>query len=812
VKGLVASIGFVLLPLSAWCAEPRVLVDGYQLELVAHEPDIVTPIGMAFDAQGRLLVVESHTHQRPDDYAGPVGDRIRMLADSDGDSRLDRWSTFAEGFQQAMNLCVRPDGGVYLVTRRDVRLLEDRDGDGRSDRETRILWLETEGDYPHNGMSGIVFDPVRGFPGVGGTIYLGLGENFGFPYKLHGADGSIVEGRGGVGAIFMCTPDGEQLKRIAIGFWNPFSLCTAGQAIFCVDNDPDASPPCRLIRVLPAGDYGHRWEYGRAGVHPLQAWNGELPGTLPMICGTGEAPTALIHHRGYLWVTSWGDHRIERYAASVARRPVRTLSAQLEVAVQGDADFRPTGAAIAPDGSIYFADWVSRSYPVHWQGRIWRLETPAKEPAFADDAEDGAIPWSQWGARDDVRQFEIFADKQIGGEIWESSKDPALRLSAMQRARWHATPDAAARLRTALRDRHLDVRLYAVRWIADERIAELRDDVAKLLDGEIPSERYFLAVLAAIDWLDSDATPRTSGISDELLQRELANDARSPQLHALALRLISPDHEWLTLERMRAYLDSESAELRLEAVRTLTMQSNADRFALLAEVADDSRCDLTVRAEAVVGLAADVEGQAELLETLADGDEPTVAREARRVLALSRKRPEEGDEGRPDATEVEAWNRLLAEGGDAAAGRRLFFMPMGPQCAACHQHGGRGGRVGPDLTNIGRQQSRERIIASILQPSREVAPHYQAWTLLTADGLSHAGLRLPKAGDDGEEVYADANGREFKLRSEDIELRQPSDVSIMPDGFERTLTVEGLRDLVAFLASEDAAFQQRNHD
>ena len=54
-------------------AEPRVLVDGYELELVAREPDIVTPIGMAFDSQGRLLVIESHTHQRPDDYAGPAG-------------------------------------------------------------------------------------------------------------------------------------------------------------------------------------------------------------------------------------------------------------------------------------------------------------------------------------------------------------------------------------------------------------------------------------------------------------------------------------------------------------------------------------------------------------------------------------------------------------------------------------------------------------------------------------------------------------------------------------------------------------------
>jgi putative heme-binding domain-containing protein len=74
--------------------------------------------------------------------------------------------------------------------------------------------------------------------------------------------------------------------------------------------------------------------------------------------------------------------------------------------------------------------------------------------------------------------------------------------------------------------------------------------------------------------------------------------------------------------------------------------------------------------------------------------------------------------------------------------------------------------------------------------------------LLTADGLAHAGLKLPKGGDDGLEVYADPQGREFNLKSEEIELRSPSDKSIMPEGLERTLSVEDLRDIVAFLMAE----------
>ncbi len=172
-------------------AEPRLLVDspGFGLECVAREPDIVTPIGVAFDLKGRLLVVESHTHFRPADYQGPPGDRIRMFADANRDGRLDTWTTFAEGYQQSMNLCVRPDGAVYLVTRRDVRLLEDTDGDGKSDKETVILRLETTGDYPHNGMSGIAFRPRSGKDKSAGVLVVGVGENSGNPYTIIGSDG-----------------------------------------------------------------------------------------------------------------------------------------------------------------------------------------------------------------------------------------------------------------------------------------------------------------------------------------------------------------------------------------------------------------------------------------------------------------------------------------------------------------------------------------------------------------------------------------------------------------------------------------------
>jgi putative heme-binding domain-containing protein len=276
----------------------------------------------------------------------------------------------------------------------------------------------------------------------------------------------------------------------------------------------------------------------------------------------------------------------------------------------------------------------------------------------------------------------------------------------------------------------------------------------------------------------------------------------SPQIKALALRLISPDHEWLTIDRLREYLASDAPELRLEAVRTLAMQSRPERFAVLAEIAGDASRDAELRAEAVIGLAVAAREYGELLEQLAAGND-IVAKEATRVLRLNGKQPsapEPAPHQRPEPTDLNAWNALLKEGGDAESGRRLFFTNQ-TLCSACHQHSGRGGRVGPDLTRLGEQQSRDRIIASIIQPSQEIAPHYQAWQLVTTDGLTREGLRLPEGGDDGTEPYADAQGRRFELRSEDIELRSPSSASIMPEGLTEKLTIDDLRDLVAFLAT-----------
>jgi putative membrane-bound dehydrogenase-like protein len=311
-----AFVGCFLFGVTLFATPPQVTDPRLKIELFAESPQIVTPIGIAVDGKGRVFVVESHTHQRPAGYQGPKTDRIRMFEDTKGTGKADKITTFFEGTNQTMCLAFDRDGVLYVATRMEIFRLRDTKGTGAADERTSIVHLETTGTYPHDGLAGMAFD-------FNGDLYFGMGENLGFPYKLIGSDGSSVSGGGEGGNIFHCKPDGSHVERFATGFWNPFQCCfdTFGR-LFTVDNDPDSRPPCRLLHVVEGGDYGYRFRYGRKGTHPFDAWNGELPGTLPMASATGEAPAGLVcydsvnlpdQYRGGLLATSWGDHRIDYF-------------------------------------------------------------------------------------------------------------------------------------------------------------------------------------------------------------------------------------------------------------------------------------------------------------------------------------------------------------------------------------------------------------------------------------------------------------------------------------------------------------------
>src|SRR6476620_4388043 len=67
--------------------------EGFTVELVASEPDIVNPIGMSFDDRGRMWITESIEYPRKP--AGVGRDKVKVLEDTDGDGRADKITVFA---------------------------------------------------------------------------------------------------------------------------------------------------------------------------------------------------------------------------------------------------------------------------------------------------------------------------------------------------------------------------------------------------------------------------------------------------------------------------------------------------------------------------------------------------------------------------------------------------------------------------------------------------------------------------------------------------------------------------------------------
>ena len=80
------------------------LPPGFEIQLVASEPDILKPLNMAFDARGRLWITESteYPYPAPPDRKGR--DNIKILEDTDGDGRADKITTFADGLNIPMGL------------------------------------------------------------------------------------------------------------------------------------------------------------------------------------------------------------------------------------------------------------------------------------------------------------------------------------------------------------------------------------------------------------------------------------------------------------------------------------------------------------------------------------------------------------------------------------------------------------------------------------------------------------------------------------------------------------------------------------
>lgn len=152
--------------------------------------------------------------------------------------------------------------------------------------------------------------------------------------------------------------------------------------------------------------------------------------------------------------------------------------------------------------------------------------------------------------------------------------------------------------------------------------------------------------------------------------------------------------------------------------------------------------------------------------------------------------------GSQSAATTVAFKPYLA--GDPEKGKEIFFNPGSKApCAKCHTVAGKGGKVGPELTNVAGTRDIPYIIQSVLEPSAEIASGYEAFLVVTKDGEYIGGVK--KAEDEQSVSIADNEGVLHKISRDNIEKMVQQKKSIMPDNFRDLLTLDEFHNLLAFL-------------
>jgi putative heme-binding domain-containing protein len=366
-------------------------------------------------------------------------------------------------------------------------------------------------------------------------------------------------------------------------------------------------------------------------------------------------------------------------------------------------------------------------------------------------------------------------------------------LSAQERLDW---------ITAGLQDTDQRVRLFAIRWAAERRVSLVASRLRELLTVPSLSRSEFAAIIAALSFISTgkaEGGVRDSGTDQLLLDlvNQQGASKQAPELpRDLALQVLGPAHPQLTTARLYELATGDSATIAKTAVRHLVIRAAQEPQGdeLLLKIIGNATLPNSLRADALVSLTRSPQSHQELLAELAASPSQTeVSATAQRILAHlnpAERSPEE-------LLSTEFRHSVLTPG-DAQAGWRVFYSAQA-RCALCHQHSSRGANVGPDLNSVGVGSSAEKLLDSIVHPSREVAPLYVPWTVLTNDGRLLTGLKLNGGGIGNAQRYLANDGSFFDVDLNEIDVQKPTDQSIMPDGLLRSLSDQEIRDLLTFL-------------
>jgi putative membrane-bound dehydrogenase-like protein len=474
----------------------RLADDHLTIELVAAEPHVISPVAMAWDADGRLYVAEMF------DYPlGPQHGRVKLLEATKGTGQYDKVTVFA-GQLPFPNSVLPWKGGVLVTAAPDIWHFVDTDGDGKADKKQIILTGFAEGNqqlrangltwgldnwvYAANGRSG---GTIRK-PGAPATQAIAIPRSD-FRFRPDTGDTEAIAGfsqfglpRDDFGNRFPSwntTPfrhvvlEERYLKR------NPYLASVAGVAATV-----DPSDPGRVYSISPPPTTFNR--------EPVNFFNASCGNTIYR----GDLLPASYHGNEFVCEPLTNlVHRRSLKPNGVTFVATRT-EPEKEFLASTDSWFHPVNLATGPDGALYVADfyrqWVEHPdfvppglrKKIDWRtganhGRIWRIypksSKPGPVPAMTRASTEGLVNdlghpngWRRDTAqrllveRQDRRAISLLKD------VLEKGIQPLARIHAL----WtldglHALSDDS--LAIGLSDAHPRVREQALR-LAEGRLAQ----------------------------------------------------------------------------------------------------------------------------------------------------------------------------------------------------------------------------------------------------------------------------------------------------------------------------------------------------
>jgi putative membrane-bound dehydrogenase-like protein len=378
--------------------------EGLEATLWASEPLVHNPTNMDVDSRGRVWISEGLnyrlTHGNKPFKRVEEADRIKILEDTDGDGKADKVTVFADRiFPIPMGLAVEEKYGadgkylgckVYIGNSPDLLVLEDTDGDDKADKRYALLTGFGGVDSDH-GVHGMVL-------GLDGKLYFTHGDgccSFEPSNNSHRPKNFDVVDKSGrhvssdqLANTLRVNRDGTQFEVIADRQRNNYetSLNSFGN-IFTSDNDDDGNRGSRVIWVMDGGKYGYQTPGSP------RHWGEDVPGNVPKLVGTGNgSPCGIMVYEGGLLPKEYFGAVLEADAGTrqINLFPITRQGAAFRTDYKvflgsDDPWFRPVDMTVAPDGSVFVADWYDAAVGGHAfrdqsTGRIYRVVPKGKKP------------------------------------------------------------------------------------------------------------------------------------------------------------------------------------------------------------------------------------------------------------------------------------------------------------------------------------------------------------------------------------------------------------------------------------------------